>query len=264
MRATGKGTGVTVWQVAAWADLGIRHGFTDRRGGVSLSPYDSLNLGFHVGDDPARVRENRRRACEALGVSPGSLVVAQQVHGARVAVVTREDAGRGAEEPAGAVPGADALITADAGPVLAGLYADCVPVLLFDPKTPAAGLVHAGWRGTAQVIAARAVEAMREAFGTRPEDCLAAIGPSIGPCCYEVGSEVADRFGPSARRYFMRKGGRWHLDLWQANREALEAAGLPAAAIWTAQVCTCCRSDLFFSHRGSGGRTGRMAALIGL
>src|SRR5690606_30830206 len=139
-----------------------------------------------------------------------------------------------------------------------------VPVLVVDPETPAVGLVHAGWRGTCQGIAARAVEAMAHAFGTRPQSCEAVLGPSIGPCCYEVGPEVAERFAGWAESPVRVRDGRLHLDLWAANRHLLEAAGVPAANSHTAAMCTRCRSDRFVSYRAAGGQTGRMAAVIGL
>ena len=256
--------GVAVWQVEPWLERGIVHGFSERGGGVSLHPFHGLNLGLHVGDDPAHVLENRRRLCQALGVLPEALVAGEQVHGADVAVVTPAHMGRGAQRAADALPGVDALITREAGPVLLGLFADCVPLLLVDPETPAVGLVHAGWRGTCQGIAARAVEAMARAFGTRPRSCEAVLGPSIGPCCYEVGPEVAERFAGWAESPVQAREGRLYLDLWAANRHLLEAAGVPAANIYTAAMCTRCHSDRFFSYRAAGGHTGRMAAVIGL
>ncbi|HEY8417541.1 MAG TPA: peptidoglycan editing factor PgeF [Limnochordales bacterium] len=256
--------GVRLWQVDAWAEQAIVHGFTGRGGGVSPPPFDSLNLGLRVGDDPERVRENRRRLCQVLGVSPQALVVGEQVHGNAVAVVTRAAMGRGALVAADALPGVDALVCAEPGPVLMGLFADCVPILLVDPRTPAVAMVHAGWRGTDRQVVVRALAAMAEAFGTRAADCWAALGPSIGPCCYEVGADVADRFAGWGGGLVQSREGRLYLDLPAANRRLLESAGVPARQILTAEVCTRCRMDQCFSHRGSGGRTGRMAAVIGL
>jgi len=256
--------GVILWQVDRWAARGIVHGVTARLGGVSEPPYDSLNLGLHVGDDPACVIENRRRLCRALAVPPTALVAGAQVHGAEVAVITAADMGRGALAAADAVPGVDALVTRDPGPVLFGLFADCVPVLIVDPLTPAVALIHAGWRGTAHEIVARAIRTMTDEFGTRAEACEAAIGPCIGPCCYEVGEDVASRFSGWLKPALAERGGRLYLDLRAANRSLLQAAGLPADNIWLAELCTRCHMDMFFSHRGGAGRTGRMAAVIGL
>lgn len=255
---------VTVWQLERWAARGIVHGFTERGGGVSRPPFDSLNFGLHVGDDVELVLENRRRLCQVFGMSASTLVAGEQVHGARVAVVTAADMGRGAARAEEAIPGVDALVTRERGPLLIGFFADCVPVLLVDPETPAVGLVHAGWRGTWQGVAARAVEAMVRAFGTRPQSLEAVLGPSIGPCCYEVGPEVVERFANWAVSPIRARNGRMYLDLWAANRHLLTAAGVPAGNICTAAICTRCRSDRFFSYRAAGGRTGRMAAVIGL
>lgn len=256
--------GVTLWQVDAWTEQRIVHGFTGRGGGVSPPPFDSLNLGLRVGDDPAGVLENRRRLCRALGVSPGALVAGQQVHSNAVAVVTRASMGRGALSADDALPGVDALVCAEPGPVLLGLFADCVPILIVDPRTPAVAMVHAGWRGTHGQVAVRALETMAASFGTRPADCWAALGPCIGPCCYEVGAEVADRFAGWGRGLVQVREGRLYLDLPLANRRLLETAGVSGRQIVDAGVCTRCNMDLCFSHRGSGGWTGRMAAVIGL
>jgi uncharacterized protein, YfiH family len=256
--------GVSLWHVAAWSERGWLHGFSGRAGGVSRGPYASLNLGLHVGDDPACVLENRRRLCRAAGIDPGSLVVGQQVHGAQVAVVTPRDRGRGAFSPDDAIPGVDALITDAPGVVLMALYADCVPVFIYDPKRRAVGLAHAGWKGTAAGIAGRTLAAMADAFGTRPEDCWAAIGPSIGPCCYEVGEDVAARFSALDPALVREQGESRRLDLWAANEQQLVAAGVPPAQVTSARLCTRCLQETFFSHRAQGGRAGRMAAFIGV
>jgi YfiH family protein len=244
----------------------VAHAFTTRCGGVSTGELGGLNLSFRVGDRPENVLANRTLVCRALGAELADLVAASQVHGEKVAVVTAADRGKGAREPESALPGTDALVTQERGVLLSTYHADCVPVFLLDPVKKAAGLVHAGWRGTALSVAARAVGKMREAFGTRPEDCLAAIGPSIGPCCYEVDEPVLARFEelfPAARSLFApARPGRWRLNLWEANRLALCAAGVQESRITVAGLCTSCRRDLFFSHRASGGKAGRMAALI--
>ncbi len=165
--------------------------FTTRKGGVSRGRFAQCNLGLAVGDEPAAVVENRRRALSALGLELSSAVAAQQVHGDRVARVGRAEAGRGALARETAIPGVDALITDETGLTLIIGCADCVPVYLVDPDRPAIGLAHAGWRGTVGKIATQTVRAMTGAFGSRPDRLLAAIGPSIGPCCYEVDETVA-------------------------------------------------------------------------
>ncbi len=166
-----------------------------------------------------------------------------------------------------ALPDTDALITDTRGIVLAAFSADCPLVAVVDPVRRAVGLAHASRRGTFGLIAARTVRAMERLLGSRPADMLAAIAPSIGPCCYEVGEEVlAEARGalPGAERFFARAEGRLRLDLWAANAAQLAEAGLAPQRIEVAGVCTRCRSEEFFSYRASGGRTGRFAVLVGL
>lgn len=244
----------------------VSHGFTTRHGGVSTGDYATLNMAFYVGDDPAHVLNNRTRACIALGMAAEDLVAGQQVHGDRVAVVEWVHRGRGAKSFEDAIPAADALITVERGVPLSSYYADCVPIFLLDPVRRVTGLVHAGWKGTCLAIGAKTVEAMSRVFGSRPQDCLAAIGPAIGPCCYEVDEPVVEYFKHSLsfwhELFTPGDSGKWQLNLWEANRRILVEAGLLPENITVAGLCTCCRQDLFFSYRGGGGRTGRMASLI--
>ncbi len=245
--------------------------FTTRGGGVSAGSYASLNLGNGSGDDPAAVAANGRLLADALGFRPADLARLRQVHGAEVAVVDRPG------PPGGPIGEFDAAVTDRPGVVLLVLAADCVPVLLVDGQRPAVGAVHAGWRGVVADAPGAAVRRMAEAFGSRPASLRAAIGPCIGPCCYEVDEPVAERFaaaglpfdGPSAgaiaRPAPEREGRRrWRLDLAAAVRARLRAAGLAPAAIETAGLCTGCRADLLFSHRRDGPRTGRQAGLVWL
>lgn len=246
-----------------------------RLGGVSAAPYDTLNLGLHVGDEPAAVVENRRRLAAAVGVAADALVFAQQVHGARVAVVGAQREGgaasrpqsRGGADELGAggldpLDGVDALVTRERGLALTVLVADCVPVLLYDPRTPAVGVAHAGWRGTVAHVARRTVETMTSAFGTDPRDVLAGIGPSIGPASYEVGADVAARAVAEfpGERVVARRDGATLLDLWAANVADLVAAGVPRAGVEVMGVDTYARTQDFFSHR-RGHPTGRFAAI---
>lgn len=245
-------------------DLGPARGaFTTRPGGVSEGPHASLNLGTGSGDDPARVAANGRRLAEALGFPPGGLARLRQVHGADVALVT-------APGPPGEY---DAAVTDRPGVVLLVLAADCVPVLLVDPDRPAVGAVHAGWRGVAADVPGAAVRRMAEAFGSRPCRLRAAIGPAIGPCCYEVDEPVAERFAETGLAFEQplavegppREGRRrWRLDLAAAIARRLHDAGVPAAGVSAAGLCTACRPDLFFSHRRDGPGTGRQAGLVWL
>ena len=161
--------------------------------------------------------------------------------------------------------GYDAVVTALPGIALTILTADCVPILLYDPVRRAVGSVHAGWAGTVKGVARRAVEAMSAAYGTDPSDLLAAIGPSIGPCCYEVDGRV---MGPLRGAFpgwdglaAMGRPGKWQLDLWKSNRQVLASAGVKDSNIVVMALCTACNTDKFYSHRKSGGKTGRMAAV---
>nr|MBO2486365.1 peptidoglycan editing factor PgeF [Bacillota bacterium] len=246
------------------AQHGVAHGFTGRQGGVSQGVFASLNLGLHVGDDPERVRENRRRALMAAGVDPGRLTLGEQVHGTGLRWVGAGEAGAGAWAQAGALPATDGLLTRERGVVLGVLVADCIPLLLADPEAGLVAAVHAGWRGTAGRIGAQAVEAL-VAAGAQPSRILAAMGPSIGPCCYEVSPDLAGRFTRLFGREVLRvQGGRPHLDLRLANRLTLLEAGLDPGHISWHPPCTACHTARYFSHRAQGGRAGRQAGLIWL
>lgn len=230
-----------------------------RCGGVSRPPWDSLNLGGSVGDAAAAVAENRRRFALALGLRWDEVATASQVHGVTVRTV---------ERPGAQGVAADALLAAGDGLPLAILVADCVPVFLYDPRHRAIALCHAGWRGTAGNIVGAAVAELGARYSARPQDLLAAVGPAIGPCCYEVDEPVLGRvraLAPWAETVITpgRDGHGW-LDLAGTNARLLAAAGVAPARVAVAGICTACHGARLFSHRGSGGRTGRMAALIAL
>jgi YfiH family protein len=229
----------------------FRHGFTTRRGGVSDPPFDSLNLGGFVSDDPARVAENWRRLRNATGLGFARV---RQVHGARAVQ---------ASAPTAPLEEADVVVSAEPAVAATVSVADCVPLLLADRRTGAVAAVHAGWRGTLERAAAAGVEALRAA-GSRPADLLAAIGPSIGPCCYEVSPDLAGRFRADMSPEVVRAGAGAgpHLDLWKANLLVLEASGVAADRVDVLHRCTACERDLFFSHRRDAGRTGRQVAFI--
>jgi len=246
---------------------GLVHAVSTRSGGVSEGPFASLNLGLHVGDRPEAVLENRRRLCEAVGVDPASLVAGAQVLGNAVAWVTAADRGRGALDAASALPDTDALITASPGVPLVAFSADCPLVAVVDPVRRAVGLAHASRRGTLGRVAAKTVRAMERLLRCRPADMVAAIAPSIGPCCYEVGQEVlaeARQALPEAERFFAGRNGRLYLDLWAANAAQLAEAGIPRERIEVLGVCTRCHAEEFYSVRAAGGATGRFALILGL
>jgi YfiH family protein len=257
----------------------LEAGCTGREGGVSGPPYDELNVGLHVGDDPRAVLENRRRVARALGVELASFVIPQQVHRGGVQVVTSADRGRGALRDKDVLPGADALITRARGIVLAVMLADCVPMIVFDPLTPAVGIAHAGWAGTVQHVVRNTVEAMRREFGSKPSTLLAGVGPSIGPDSYEVGTDVAERaqaefpgagvarpLGEVVRplrevvRPLGERNGKFLLDLWGCNVADLLHAGLARERIEVAGLDTFQMPERFFSYRRQPA-TGRFFAL---
>lgn len=238
------------WEVSGWE--GIRAWFTSREGGVSLPPFDTMNLSYSVRDLKTAVRENRRRALlPANGRQP---VFSRQVHGRDVVWVSSGSA----------KTTADGLFTTDVGAVLGMTFADCVPIFLADPQHRTAGIVHAGWRGTVGDIAGQAIQFLQEA-GRQPENLVAAIGPSIGPCCYEVDERVAEavRALGHGECFLAPSGaGHYHLDLWLLNRWLLTRAGVPDSAVLTSGICTACHPAWLFSHRKEAGRTGRMGGFI--
>lgn len=244
----------------------VVHGFSTRHQGVSPEPYDSLNMGYHVQDKPEYVRENRARFARALGVDSQLLVAGAQVHGDQVQIVTREHLGRGANSNQDALPGVDALVTNTPCIPLVSFYADCVPIFLLDPVARVIALAHAGWKGTLLRIASKTVSAMEAAFGCRPGDCLAVIGPAIGYCCYQVDLRVISKLRGSIaswQHYVQQVDPRhWKLNLPAVNRAILLESGLKDQHVVAVDLCTACHAGLFYSHRFSGGRTGRMGSLM--
>ncbi|MBN9684292.1 MULTISPECIES: peptidoglycan editing factor PgeF [unclassified Corallococcus] len=232
--------------------LPVPHGFATRAGGVSEGPYASLNLGFSVGDERPRVEENHRRLARAAGAQVGALCRVSQVHGDTVL----EARGEADDVLRPTLGEADALWTQGEGSWVAVGTADCVPVLIVDPREKRVAAVHSGWKGTDLEISARTVEAL-VARGSRPEDLLAAVGPCIQACCYEVSPELGDRFRARFGPDVVRAGGKPHLDLSLAVKSSLLKAGLKPAHVDVLQACTACDPDRFFSHRRDAGRTGR-------
>lgn len=245
---------------------GVAHGFSTRNGGSSPAPWASLNLGGSTGDEPGRVEVNLARLCEDVGIDRDGLATVAQVHGDAV-FHAREDDRRLviSSEPDGMpieAPEADAII-AHAGTSVGVRTADCVPILLFDRGTGLAAAVHAGWRGTFARIVVRTVERMSACPGVEVENLLAAIGPAIGPCCYEVSPDLGEKF-VSALSPSVVKGvpAAPRLDLPEANRLLLLESGVHPASIDLLRRCTSCEADLFYSHRRDQGRTGRHLSLV--
>jgi hypothetical protein len=246
-------------------DAGITHAVLTRRGGVSLQPWSSLNVGATVGDEPGFVHENRLRSFQAFGRRLESLFDVWQVHSKDVVCA------QAPRPPEQSHHKADAILTDRPGVTLFMRFADCVPILLHDPVKQVAGLVHAGWLGTVQQVAVAAIQAMQACYGSRPQDILAGIGPSIAAHHYEVGPEVAAQvraaFGADTPGLLSPSNGggasgRELLDLWAANRLSMEQAGVRRVEV--AGICTACNLEDWYSHRGEMGRTGRFGALIAL
>ena len=222
----------------------------------------TLNLALHVGDGVEKVLRNRKAFAEAMGVDANLFTTCQQVHGSKVVQVTKELVGSGAKDFANTIADTDALITNLPDVPLMLFYADCVPVLLADLETGAIGLAHAGWRGTVANIGAKTLAAMGEAFGTKPENILAAIGPSIGACCYEVDDFVRDQASGYEEFFAPEGGGKYQLDLWGMNAKQLQEAGVPEENITVAGICTNDNVELFCSYRAEQGKTGRMGVCL--
>lgn len=238
----------------------LQHGVFSRRGGVSPAPFDSLNLSMSVPDEHDRVYANRRQVYGLFGRDTDTVVHAHLVHGNTVACVTQADNGVWVEH-------VDVLITGEPGCVLTMNFADCTPVVVYDPVRHAVGLGHAGWRGTVADVAGVVVRALAAEFGGDPADMLATIGPCIGPCCYEVGDEVTEAVhmafaDPDTLLPRITPEARAHFDLPEANRRQLAAAGV--RHIELSGHCTACRTDLYFSHRAEKGRTGRFGVVVAL
>jgi polyphenol oxidase len=258
--------GDPVWIRPNWPSHGVRGLFSFRRGGVSLPPYEELNVGLHVGDDADAVLKNRARCAAEVGCPVERWVVAEQVHSATVAVVTEADAGRGAWDVHTSIQGADALVTDVRGLGLVVMAADCVPVLFYDEVRQVIAAAHSGWKGTVQHIVRRVLATMQREFQSNPEDVHVCIGPSIRQCCYEVNDVVADpvksEFGSHvlAQRFYRRD--RHLLSLQACVREDLKRSGVRPEHILDTGVCTSCQSDVLFSHRADAGRTGRQLAMV--
>lgn len=247
----------------ALEETGIaRHLISTRLGGVSGGEFSSMNLSFSRGDQEERVRENYRRIGRILGCELEDMVAARQTHTVNIRRVTREDRGKGITIPAD-YEEIDGLMTDQRGIVLVIYFADCVPLFFIDPVHGAVGLAHSGWRGTAAGIGSYMVRAMGEAYGTRPEELYAAVGPCICGDCYEVDGDVASQFKGRGVRPGKRPG-KYQLELRQANRQLLLQAGIREDRLQVADLCTCCNPEYLFSHRASGGRRGSLAGFLGL
>ena len=240
--------------------LQTRHAIFSRHGGVSPEPWNSLNVGGTVGDDLARVRKNRYLSFEVLGCAPESIFDVWQVHSADVVCAnTPRPDGESLRQ-------ADIILTDKREVTLFMRFADCVPILLHDPRNGIVGVAHAGWMGTLRDVATATIDAMCKQYGSNPADIIAGIGPSIGPDHYEIGADVIlqvmQKFGDESEGLLKSNNGKIHFDLWKTNQLLLERAGV--GKIEVSGLCTACHTDDWFSHRAEKGRTGRFGALISL
>jgi YfiH family protein len=256
--------GVTVHTVPELFEAtGVGIAFTERGGGASEAPFNSLNLAGHVGDDPACVDANRMKLLDAIGIGAlfERLTTAEQVHGTQVSRVGTAQAGAGASTQGGPhpIPRTDALWTSERGVPLLMFFADCVPIILVHPAGPAVAVVHAGWRGAAAGIAGIAAQQLAQGQGT--SEILAFIGPHIGPCCYEVGPELVSHFDNS---FVTITAAPPHLDLGAAVAADLERSGVPRGRQCHLGICTAHNTDRFYSYRADGitGRHGALAVIL--
>jgi len=244
--------GFSLWQVTEWRQYGwLQHGFTTGQWG---------NLALHVGDNHEAVLQRRAALAAALGFDLDSWVIGDQVHGDYVQRVDLSHRGRGAKDQTSALPNTDGLLTDQSGLLLVSFYADCVPLLFVVPNRRVIGTAHAGWRGTAQQIAVRMVDKLRELYCIEPDQIQVGIGPAIGQCCYQVSPEVAAKFPLTVQK---ERAEGIYLDLAAANKQQLVDAGVTHSNIYVAHVCTHCHQELY-SYRRDGAKAGRMAAFIGI
>lgn len=240
----------SLWSVKAWEQYPwLLQGFTTRTSG---------NLALHTGDDINSIIANRQSISADLGIKINSWVTGNQVHGTNIEQVSHVHRGKGSTSLDTAFSNTDGLITEDANILLASFYADCVPLLFIAPDPKIIAMAHAGWRGTANLIGVRMLQTFKTLYAVESNQIEVAIGPSIGPCCYQVGEEVAKNFPDTAVK---REKESIFLDLWQANQEQLINYGLPPERLHTAKVCTYCHQE-FFSYRREGNQGGRMSALL--
>ena len=250
----------------------VDHLFTTRLGGVSEGIYATTNLSFSMQDNPEAVRENYRRIAQTLNTDIDHMVVSHQTHTTNVRLVTEQDLGKGIVTERD-YQNVDGLITNLPGICLVTFYADCVPLYFVDPVHRAIGLSHSGWRGTVNRMGEKTLRAMGEAFGTKPEDVLCAIGPSICRDCYEVSDDVAGQFTREFAGHeetvlkkgrVTEEGQKWQLDLWEANRLVLTEAGILPGHLEMTDLCTCCNHTYLFSHRATQGKRGNLGAFLKL
>lgn len=261
------GVGIIQFQNLLKYEPVLVHGFTTRLGGVSAGDCRSLNMGFNRDDTKENVLANYKRVSETLEIDYRKMVFSNQVHENRIRAVDESDRGKGILYDSDII-GYDGLVTASRDVVLVTFYADCVPIMLFDPKNKVICSAHSGWRGTVKEIAGEAVTVMEREYGCKAEDIEAAVGPSIGKCCFEVGVEVYDEFITklewSSKFCCLKENNKWNIDLHGIIRQTLINRGVDGNRVCMGNICTMCNTDMFFSYRGDKGKTGSMAAIMNL
>ncbi|MGE6674350.1 peptidoglycan editing factor PgeF [Bacillus pumilus] len=242
-------------------------GFTTKNGGFSLSPYQSLNTGLHVGDDASSVQLNRQVIADATAVPLSDWVFADQTHEDRIKKVTKEQRGKGSLHYHEALPGTDGLYTSEPNIMLALCFADCVPLYFLAPQHGLIGTAHAGWKGTVKQIGAKMIELWVNQEGAKTDQIQVVIGPSIGSCCYIVDDVVLNQVKQlpflTWDVYSEISQGQYKLDLKTLNKNVLLHAGMKEENIHVSSMCTSCNDQLFFSHRRDQGKTGRMMSFVG-
>ena len=253
-----------IFQFQSFMRHPLVHGVTGRH--PSMPGEGDVNIAGRIQREDALA--NRASWAEGIGVDASAIVTGRQVHGNGVQIVDETHAGRGAAFIDDAIPATDALVTRSVGLPLLVYTADCVPIIVYDPSTHSLGVAHAGWRGTVSNVAGALVETMSDAFGSVPNELIVGIGPSIGPCCYEVGDEVVEAWQSLGVERcddaVIRNGDRVHLDLWRANELIFERAGVPLEHIERSELCTRCESDRYFSRRAGVGHRGLFATIAAL
>lgn len=244
----------------------FNHAFSTRMGGVSKDEFTSMNLSFSSIDDRQSVEQNYKLFCNAADFDYQSIVASSQSHGSNVRKVTKEDKGRGITRPQD-VFDIDGLLTNEAGVTLATYYADCTPLFFADPEKRVVGLAHAGWRGTVLKIGGKMIETMINDYSCKKEDIICAIGPAIGPCCFEVDYPVYRKFADLKnldKNKFITEAenDKYYINLPEANKQILIEHGVLEKNITVSDLCTSCNSDMLFSHRKTNGKRGSMAAMI--
>ncbi len=259
LQRTGK---VEYYTIDSFSDTGlVKHCFSTRRGGVSGGVYESMNLRQHCDDSKENIEKNFEILCSAIGIDKEDLVLSKQVHEDKIMNVGRGDRGNGIWKE-NKFKSADGLITDEPGVALVTFYADCVPLYFLDPKKKVIASVHSGWKGTVKRIGQKTVEKFAADYKSNPEDIIAAIGPSIQVCHFEVGRDVAEIFEKNFKSQVVEeRGEKVFVNLQKAVAEQLLESGIRSENITDSKICTYCNWEMLFSHRKTGGRRGNLAAV---